>query len=78
MGEVSDLNDPRHWLERAQQARKTAESINDPAPREAMLRIAEAYEQMAKRVQTRPFARARVEAPSLSTIRRRRNLKQNS
>lgn len=75
MGEVHGLNDPRHWLERAEEARSAAAGIADPAAREAMFRIAEAYEQMATRVQLRQLANIAEEEPTLSTVRRGRNRK---
>jgi len=75
MVEVHGLNDPHHWLERAEEARNVAAGITDPAARAAMFRIAEAYEQMAARVQSRPLVHVKEDEPSLSTVRRGRNRK---
>ncbi len=40
-------------MERALAARQQAEQVNDPASRQAMLRIAESYERMAARARER-------------------------
>lgn len=44
---------PEHWLARAKDARKTAESIKDADARRAMLAIAENYEKIAKRAEAK-------------------------
>jgi len=41
---TSPINDPKHWRERAEEARVHDEQITDPESKEAMLRIAEDYE----------------------------------
>ena len=41
------INDPKHWRERAEEARTVAEQITGPS-REWILRIAEDYEKLAK------------------------------
>jgi hypothetical protein len=47
------INDPAHWRKRAEEARKMAEQIDDVLAQAAMLRIAEDYEQLAKRAEAR-------------------------
>jgi hypothetical protein len=43
----SILDDPKHWLERAEEARSIADQLSDPDSRRMMLRIAENYERFA-------------------------------
>jgi hypothetical protein len=45
------INDPRHWRDRAEEARLVAGDTKDLASREAMLRIAENYDRLAKRAE---------------------------
>jgi len=45
--------DAAHWRERAEEARAIAETLTDPVARETMLRIAQEYEKLAKRAETR-------------------------
>jgi DNA polymerase III delta subunit len=47
----SILDDPEHWRERAEEARRIANRLSDPASREAMLRIAADYERIAAQAQ---------------------------
>jgi hypothetical protein len=47
------INDPKHWLERAEEARTVAEQLTDPDSRSRMLRIAEDYEELARRAEAR-------------------------
>ena len=49
----SFLNDPRHWRERAEEARSRADQIAEPQSKNAMLRIAHDYEVLAKRAEAR-------------------------
>jgi hypothetical protein len=49
----SFMNDPEHWRERAEKARKTAETMMDPLSKETMLGIAKDYEGLAKRAAER-------------------------
>jgi hypothetical protein len=42
------INDPKHWRERAEEARTVAEQLTDPDSRRAMLRIAADYEELAR------------------------------
>jgi hypothetical protein len=44
---------PEHWLERAEEARTMADSIQDAEAKRAMLAIAENYERIAKRAEAR-------------------------
>src|SRR5262249_1765233 len=50
---TSPINDRMHWRERAEEARVHAEQITDPESKQAMLRIAEDYEKLAKRAEER-------------------------
>jgi hypothetical protein len=49
----SFLNDPKHWRERAEEARTRADQISDPQSKNAMLRIAHDYELLAERAEAR-------------------------
>jgi hypothetical protein len=46
-------NDPRHWRDRAREARAVAEQITDPGPKEKMLSVAADYEKLARRAEQR-------------------------
>ena len=50
---TSFINDPEHWLQRAEEARTVADQMNDLQSKEAMLRIAEDYERLARRARER-------------------------
>jgi hypothetical protein len=43
--------DPLKWRHRAEEARAMAEDFSDPDSKDTMLRIAEAYEDMARRAE---------------------------
>jgi len=47
------LKDPAHWRERADEARRLAETLADPKARQTMLEIAESYERLAERALVR-------------------------
>jgi hypothetical protein len=48
------LDNPAHWIARAETARVIAEELgDDPESKRIMLRIAEDYEELAKRAQER-------------------------
>src|SRR5262249_37363140 len=49
----SFLNDPRHWRDRAAEARTRADQLDDPQSKSAMLRIADDYELLAERAEAR-------------------------
>ena len=49
----SILDDPKHWLERADEARSIADQISDPDSKQMMLRIAEDYERLANHARRR-------------------------
>jgi hypothetical protein len=49
----TSINDPKHWRERAEEARAHAEQISDAEARKTMLQIAEDYEKLAKRAEQR-------------------------
>ena len=49
---ASVFNDPEHWRQRAEEARRMAD-LSDVPSKEAMLRIAEEYENLAERAEQR-------------------------
>ena len=50
---ASTFNDPEHWRQRAEEARRMVDLMGDIPSKEAMLRIAEDYERLAKRAEER-------------------------
>jgi hypothetical protein len=50
---LSHFNDPKHWLDRAAEARSMAELMDDPVPKRMMLLIATDFERLAKRAEDR-------------------------
>ena len=56
MDSVIDIrlcNDPRYWIERAEKARLVAEKMADPVLQKMMFDVADGYERLAKRAETR-------------------------
>ena len=49
------VNDPKHWLERAEEARTLAEGFADTSARDQMMEVAAAYDRMAERAATNPI-----------------------
>jgi molecular chaperone GrpE (heat shock protein) len=47
------INDPKHWRERAEETRTVAEEMDHPDSKRKMLRIAEDYEELARRAERR-------------------------
>jgi hypothetical protein len=48
-----DDAEPEYWHERAQEARALADQMNDPEAKRMMLEIANGYEWLAKRAETK-------------------------
>jgi hypothetical protein len=53
----SFIKDPEYWRTRAEEARMLAKDLNDSASKDAMLRIADDYEQLARGVEDRALRR---------------------
>ena len=51
------INDPKHWLDRAKEARALAEQIGDPEAKRTMLKNADDYERHAQRAKERAAGR---------------------
>ena len=51
------LDNPEHWLRRAEEARSIAEEVSDPESRQMILQIAEDYEQFATHASRRKKGR---------------------
>jgi hypothetical protein len=51
------INDPKHWLDRAKEARALAEQMGDPEAKHTMLKNADDYERLAKRAKERAAGR---------------------
>jgi hypothetical protein len=47
------LNNSGHWKQRAQEARRLADSVSDPEARTTLLKIADEYERLAARAASR-------------------------
>jgi predicted Rossmann-fold nucleotide-binding protein len=47
------INDPKYWRERAEEARMVADELTDPDSKRRMLRVADDYEELAKRAEKR-------------------------
>jgi hypothetical protein len=50
---TSFINDPEHWLQRAEQMRILADEIDDEPAKETVLRIANDYGRLAERAEQR-------------------------
>jgi hypothetical protein len=58
------FNDPKHWRERAEEARTHAQQMTDPEVKRMMLTIAEDYEKLARRAQERLVWEQKSEQPT--------------
>jgi hypothetical protein len=47
------INDPKHWRQRAEEARTVADKMTDPDSKRKMLRFAADYEALASRAERR-------------------------
>jgi hypothetical protein len=54
--QASHINDPAHWRARAQEMRALADSAQDEAAKETMLKVAQDYERLAERAEKRSGA----------------------
>jgi rubrerythrin len=54
------INDPKHWRERADGARSLADELTDADAKRRMLRIAEDYDELARRAEKRLRERAKT------------------
>jgi hypothetical protein len=55
------INDPKHWRERAEEARTVAEQMtHDAQSKRQMLQIAEDYEELARRAEKRLLAASKI------------------
>jgi hypothetical protein len=52
------INDPKHWRNRAEEARTAADDITDPEAKRKMVRIATDYEELARRAEKRCWPRS--------------------
>jgi len=53
IGSSHFINEPDHWRARAEEARNLANQMHDSESKDAMLRIAQDYERLAKRAEHR-------------------------
>jgi hypothetical protein len=47
------MNNPKHWRDRAEEARVNAENMIDPESKRMMLEIADGYKRLAQRAELR-------------------------
>jgi hypothetical protein len=52
MKALSSNDDPAHWRQRAEDARREAEQIDDPSTKNDLLEIAAAYDRLAAIIET--------------------------
>ena len=50
---MSNVNDPKHWRDRAEEMRVLAEQMQDADSKRMMLNIVEEYEKLATRAEVR-------------------------
>jgi hypothetical protein len=58
MANQSFLDDPKHWRDRAEEARTRADQLADSRSKSAMLRIADDYELLANRAEARALGQS--------------------
>jgi hypothetical protein len=51
----SAINDPAYWRQRAEEARRLAGELTEPAAKQAMQEVAASYERLAQLAQDRPL-----------------------
>jgi len=47
------IDDPAYWRRRSEEARRTADGLDDPIAKKTMLEIATSYEQLARLAEAR-------------------------
>jgi hypothetical protein len=50
---TSPINDPAYWLRRAEEARRTADQLDDPLAKKTLLEIARSYQQLSALTEAR-------------------------
>ena len=50
---ASPINDPAYWRQRAEEARRIAEQLDDPLAKKTLLEIAFSYEQLSTLTEAR-------------------------
>jgi hypothetical protein len=53
---TTEINDPAYWRQRAEEAQRLAEQLDDPVAKQTMQDIAKSYEQLAALAQQRRTA----------------------
>jgi hypothetical protein len=68
---LHSINDPKHWLDRAKEARALAEQIDDPEAKRTMLKNADDYERfLIRTARGRVFTMLRAVATTASRVSR--------
>lgn len=60
MTKSSIRNNPAHWRRRAEESRRLAEEVDDPAAKEMLLEVAKSYEQLAALAEANTMGKAPI------------------